>query len=112
MRASRIACEASQRREAVGVGGYYTTGSLKHRLNAGSNGRRERRWPEPKMRTGDGNFQCIERNIFARAPFKTKAKGARRSAFIIGAFAARDGARRNEFEDFLQKILKGARRFH
>ncbi|CAJ8172280.1 Uncharacterised protein [Burkholderia pseudomallei] len=28
-------------------------------------------------------------------------------AFIIGAFAVRDGARRNELEDFLQKILKG-----
>ncbi|AFR16324.1 hypothetical protein X979_129 [Burkholderia pseudomallei MSHR7527] len=33
-------------------------------------------------------------------------------AFIIGAFAVRDGARRNELEDFLQKILKGAHRFH
>ncbi|MBM5647884.1 hypothetical protein GSH06_22615 [Burkholderia pseudomallei] len=27
-------------------------------------------------------------------------------AFIIGAFAVRDGARRNELEDFLQKILR------
>ncbi|MBI0361785.1 hypothetical protein [Burkholderia oklahomensis] len=112
MRAPRTACDPSPRRGVVGVGGYYTTGSLKHRLNAGPDGRRERRRPGPKMRTGGGNFQCIARNFFARAPFNMKASGARRSAFIIGAFAARDGARRNELEDLLQKILKGAHRFH
>ncbi|AOJ68562.1 hypothetical protein WT60_07945 [Burkholderia sp. MSMB617WGS] len=81
-------------------------------MNAGSHGRRACRPPRPKMRAGGENFQCAARKFLACAPFKTKAGGARHAVFIIGAFAARDGARRNELEDFLQKIVKSARRFH